>query len=89
MVKVAGPRRSRSCRRLPDLDQVDVGQILAVRLELDGVGTRLVSDLRPGPEGSAPGPLVVAGSRAFFAADDGVHGRELWTLSLPIGAAPP
>jgi ELWxxDGT repeat protein len=49
---------------------------------------------------SVSGPLVVAGGRAFFAAQDEAHGRELWssdgrTASLvrdiaegPIGASP-
>lgn len=50
-------------------------------------GTRLVADIRPGPEGSmtlntninAPNEQVLpfAGG-VFLSADDGVHGRELW-----------
>ncbi|MFC5356438.1 ELWxxDGT repeat protein [Azospirillum himalayense] len=41
-------------------------------------GTRLVADIRPGEEGSAPQDAVVAGGKIFFTADDGLHGRELW-----------
>ncbi len=43
-----------------------------------GAGTRMVKDIRPGAEGSAPSNLTAVGSRVFFFADDGVHGRELW-----------
>ena len=46
----------------------------------------LVKDIRPGPLGSNPidvfGPVVLpvlpAGPRLCFRADDGLHGRELW-----------
>ncbi|MFP2904126.1 ELWxxDGT repeat protein [Pyxidicoccus sp. 3LFB2] len=41
-------------------------------------GTQRVKDLRTGEAGSLPGDLTVLGSRLFFVADDGVHGRELW-----------
>jgi ELWxxDGT repeat protein len=41
-------------------------------------GTRLVSDISPGTNGSNPRSLVAAGSRLYFTADDGVHGDELW-----------
>ncbi len=41
-------------------------------------GTRLVADLRPGPDSSAPDWLTPLGDRLYFAADDGIHGRELW-----------
>ncbi|MCP3138357.1 ELWxxDGT repeat protein [Pyxidicoccus xibeiensis] len=41
-------------------------------------GTRRVKDLRPGEAGSLPGDFTVLGSRLFFTADDGTHGRELW-----------
>jgi ELWxxDGT repeat protein len=41
-------------------------------------GTRLVSDIVPGPLGSNPSGLATAGGRLYFAADDGIHGRELW-----------
>ncbi|MEZ5484359.1 MAG: hypothetical protein R3F01_04240 [Lysobacteraceae bacterium] len=49
-------------------------------------------DLRPGPRGSAPGihgdaqqdgGLMVVGNDAWFAADDGVHGIELYRLTVP------
>ena len=49
-------------------------------------GTRLLLDINPTPTdeleprvgGSLPGPFVRFGDRAFFAADDGMRGRELW-----------
>ncbi|NOK17033.1 ELWxxDGT repeat protein [Corallococcus carmarthensis] len=42
------------------------------------LGTRLVKDVRPGPQGSLPTGLTAMDGRLYFAADDGVHGRELW-----------
>ncbi|MCP3165125.1 ELWxxDGT repeat protein [Myxococcus qinghaiensis] len=42
------------------------------------VGTTLVEDLRPGPEGSYPEHFAVLGTQLFFAADDGIHGVEPW-----------
>ncbi|MCY1073217.1 ELWxxDGT repeat protein [Archangium lansingense] len=41
-------------------------------------GTRLVEDIRPGPEGSVPAGLKPLGGQLFFSADDGTHGREPW-----------
>jgi ELWxxDGT repeat protein len=47
-------------------------------------GTVRVKDIRPGPVGAFPGdqysggPLIVVNGRLVFAADDGVHGEELW-----------
>ena len=50
-------------------------------------GTRLLLEINPvtytdgftsTPGSSWPGPFVRLGDRAFFAADDGVYGRELW-----------
>ncbi len=50
-------------------------------------GTHLVREIRPGPDdaiplipdvGDRPQPSFVAGGLAFFPADDGVHGLELW-----------
>ena len=38
----------------------------------------LFAEIRPGPEGSNPRRFTVVGDRLFFAADDGVHGEELW-----------
>ncbi len=34
--------------------------------------------------GSYPGYLRVVGDRLIFAADDGVHGSELWALDIPL-----
>jgi ELWxxDGT repeat protein len=41
-------------------------------------GTRLLRDIRPGPEGSGITGLTASNGTAFFFADDGVNGRELW-----------
>lgn len=43
-------------------------------------GTRRFADLFPGPGGAAPLQLTVSGSRLFFVADEGEHGRELWNV---------
>lgn len=40
--------------------------------------TRLLRDIRPGPEGSSPRSLTAVGELLFFVADDGIHGFELW-----------
>jgi ELWxxDGT repeat protein len=41
-------------------------------------GTVRVKDLRPGPEGSAPGSFAALHGQLYFAAGEGTHGRELW-----------
>lgn len=41
-------------------------------------GTLRVKDLRAGGQGSSPGEMTVVGRQLFFAADDGLHGREPW-----------
>ena len=38
----------------------------------------LVKDILPGNIGSNPQDLVKAGDNLYFAANDGIHGRELW-----------
>jgi len=48
-------------------------------------GTRMVQDLYPYAHSSEPELLTVAGNRLYFTADDGVTGRELWTLDLAAG----
>ncbi|NNJ11451.1 hypothetical protein EKD04_014025 [Chloroflexales bacterium ZM16-3] len=48
-------------------------------------GTYLCQDLNPGPRSSLPrlhGGSVVLGENLILAADDGVHGEELWSLPL-------
>lgn len=48
----------------------------------DASGIRLVSAPdQHGPSASDPEHVVVAGNRAYFYADDGVHGRELWVTN--------
>lgn len=41
-------------------------------------GTRLVADVFPGPESSAPSGFLALGGLVYFAATDGPSGRELW-----------
>ncbi|HEX2972060.1 MAG TPA: ELWxxDGT repeat protein [Tepidisphaeraceae bacterium] len=38
----------------------------------------LVKDLDPQPMGSSPEQVIQIGNMAYFTADDGIHGRELW-----------
>ena len=38
----------------------------------------LVKDINPGPASSSPREMASVVGLAFFAADDGVHGEELW-----------
>jgi len=52
-------------------------------------GTRIVRDVRPGPDSSFPGLGAVAGGNLFFSADDGVHDQELWAMPLPANGGPP
>ncbi|MCA8954872.1 MAG: hypothetical protein KDC87_02295 [Planctomycetes bacterium] len=46
---------------------------------LKGAATTRVLDIRNGRLGSHPAELTVVGKLLFFTADDGVHGRELWS----------
>ena len=41
-------------------------------------GTRLVRDIHAGSHGSSPTQLTDLGGTLYFAARDGVHGKELW-----------
>ncbi|WP_233166293.1 ELWxxDGT repeat protein [Archangium sp. Cb G35] len=43
-------------------------------------GTRRLADVHEGPASAAPLQLTVSGSRLFFVANDGAHGRELWSV---------
>jgi ELWxxDGT repeat protein len=43
-------------------------------------GTRLVADVAEGAMSASPSLLTVSGPRLFFVADEGVHGRELWSV---------
>ena len=52
-------------------------------------GTRLVRDIRPGPDGSAPIWLTATGGLVAFRADDGEHGDEPWiTDGTEAGTVP-
>ena len=46
-------------------------------------GTRLLADLAPGTLGSKPSAFHRAGKNLFFSADDGMHGAELWLVTVP------
>lgn len=53
-------------------------------------GTLLVEDLAPGTDASGPGELTLLGDMVVFAADDTVHGRELFAVKLAdLPTAPP
>ena len=41
-------------------------------------GTKMVKDIDPGADGSAPEELHAFNGDIYFSADDGSHGRELW-----------
>ena len=41
-----------------------------------GAATKLVRDIRPGPDPSYPWGLTVVGGLLYFVADDGVHGSQ-------------
>jgi ELWxxDGT repeat protein len=47
-----------------------------------GAGTRMVTDIRPGPKGASigyqPHAIAAVGDIVYFGADDGTHGEELW-----------
>src|SRR5262245_17615654 len=42
------------------------------------LSVRLVKDINPGPASSTPFLFANVNGVLFFAANDGVHGRELW-----------
>jgi ELWxxDGT repeat protein len=46
----------------------------------DGSVVEQLADVRPGPDPSTPYPLAEAGPAVLFAADDGVHGMEVWGI---------
>lgn len=48
---------------------------------------KLVADINPGEDYSAPTELIVYNDQLFFAANDGVHGRELWYFDTASGLA--
>ncbi len=44
-------------------------------------GTRQLFDVRPGTSGSSPQDFVATSTNAYFWANDGTHGREIWKTS--------
>ncbi len=54
------------------------GEICAI--DADGGDVRLVRDVFPGPDSSLMRPLGSTAVAAYFAADDGYHGMELWRV---------
>lgn len=46
---------------------------------------RLLGDIAPGPASSSPEPVAGAGNRLVVSADDGVTGRQLWSLPFEGG----
>ena len=48
--------------------------------------TRMLRDIRSGPEGSSPYPFAELDGIVYFLAEDDVHGREIWrTDGTPTG----
>ena len=87
--RIGTPAPSRRPPRGPGRDMVRLGRhvLFAARgpsgdelwsTNGTAAGTRLVADIEPGPEGSVPRELTVAGPRVFLQAYDHVHGTELW-----------
>ncbi|HSL19290.1 MAG TPA: ELWxxDGT repeat protein [Methylomirabilota bacterium] len=50
-------------------------------------GTLQALDVNPGADSSSPDEWTRAGRRLFFAADDGIHGRELWSAVVAADLA--
>jgi ELWxxDGT repeat protein len=66
------PRRQ-PARRRPTVERLEDRCVPA-----SGGSAALVADINPGSVGSNPGPIVVLNNTLYFAADDGVHGSELY-----------
>ena len=45
----------------------------------------LVADINPGSGDSRPFDFIVLDEEVLFRADDGIHGTELWAMSLLTG----
>ena len=48
-----------------------------------GWNVERVDDLNAGPASSNPAEFIQLGTNVLFVADDGTHGSELWSASLP------
>ncbi len=66
-------RTARATRRRQSLSL----EALEERITLS-LTPQMVLDINPGTASSNPRPPLAIGSNAYFAADDGLHGRELW-----------
>jgi ELWxxDGT repeat protein len=51
-------------------------------------GTTLVADIQPGAGSSSPAGLMSAGGQLLFTADDGLLGRELWSVNSGASVQP-
>src|SRR5262245_16839844 len=63
--------RRRRLRYQPQLEALEDRSLLSS-------SPLLLKDIIPGSVGSTPDYLTAVGRMLFFAADDGVHARELW-----------
>jgi ELWxxDGT repeat protein len=74
-----GQRTPRTFRRFAAVSAVTVLALLASALPAGAAeGAKLVKDIRAGSGSSNPTALTPVRGTLFFAADDGVHGQELW-----------
>ena len=68
----AARRAGRSSRRRPLVLEALEGRVVM------SLTPQMVLDIFPGAPTSYPAEVVAIGSTAYFTADDGVHGQELW-----------
>jgi len=59
-------------------DNADGKGVELYKYDISTKTTSLVSDIYPGSSGSNPNNFCIYGSKLYFAANDGVHGSELW-----------
>lgn len=53
----------------------------------DGTSLKPMAEVIPGPRSGTPSWLGVGFGKAFFSADDDVHGQELWAYDLATGTS--
>src|SRR5438270_2497159 len=73
-MRTTAHRRKRRCT--PRFTRL-VGEWLESRALL-ALGAELLTDLNPGTSSSSPGPATAVNGVAYFAADNGTAGTELW-----------